>query len=270
MLNPLQIKLLDMLKWFHDFCVNNNIRYYVAYGTMLGAARHRGFIPWDDDIDVVVPRPDYEKLCGLLGDRQYEYFYLETVHSHNKDYLYGYAKLYDTRTTMIEHTRNDVVRGVFIDVFPLDGIGNNINEFKKQYKKIDVINMLLASRICAIRMERNFLKNLAIMLARVVPSVVFNEKKVLVYLDKLCSSYGYNQKYIANCMSTYRSRDIMKKEIFGNPTLYKFENIEVYGPENYDAYLEYLYHDWRKLPPIDKRHATHDFIGLDLNKSYLS
>ena len=74
----LQRHLLGMLIWFHDFCVKNNIRYYALGGTMLGAARHQGFIPWDDDIDVGIPRTDYEKLISLIGNRKIDYYYLET------------------------------------------------------------------------------------------------------------------------------------------------------------------------------------------------
>ena len=269
MLSPLQKRLLDMLQWFHELCVENGLKYYIAYGTMLGAVRHNGFIPWDDDIDVVVPRPDYDKLCQLIGDKKVEKYYLETVKSDRTDYLYGYAKLYDTTTTMIEHTRKDVVRGIFIDVFPLDGVGNTEKECFHNYKRIDRANMFLATRICAIRKDRSLMKNIAVLCSRLIPSLFVNEKKLLVNLDKMCAKNGFDKKFVANCMSTYRTKDIMDIEIFGTPTIYNFENIEVYGPEQYNAYLTHLYHDWKKLPPADKQHAAHDFYDLDLEKPYM-
>ena len=77
-LTGLQQSLLDMLKWFHGFCVDHELKYYLLYGTMLGAARHQGFIPWDDDVDVGMPRKDYERLCSILGDKKDSHYMLET------------------------------------------------------------------------------------------------------------------------------------------------------------------------------------------------
>ena len=111
--------LIAMMQWFHQFCIDNDIRYYVVDGTMLGAARHQGFIPWDDDIDVGVPRRDYEKLASILNEKTEGRYVLETPDSPAKEFIYTYSKLYDTTTTLVEHARKDIRRGVFIDIFPL-------------------------------------------------------------------------------------------------------------------------------------------------------
>lgn len=264
-MNDLQKKLLEMLTWLTAFIEKHGLRYYVIGGTMLGAVRHEGFIPWDDDVDIGMPRSDYEKLIDLLS-APIEHYVIESTRNDAKDFLYSFAKFYDMNTSMTEYVRKNVKRGVYIDIFPLDGIGNTLEEAQKNYKKIDRQNMLLATKVCAYRKERKWWKNVAVFFGRLIPG---SPKKLTRKLDKLCSERNFDEcKYVGLLMSTYRFREVMKREIFGTPTPYKFEGLTVYGPEKFDEYLTNLYRDWRKLPPEDKRHSAHDFIDLDLNKPY--
>lgn len=269
MLTPIQERLLDMLSWLHNFCVDNDIDYYVVGGTMIGAARHKGFIPWDDDIDVALPRPDYEKFIDLMKSVNGKY-YLETPYNSNSDYLYTYAKLYDTTTTLIENIKSKCKRGLYIDVFPLDGLGSNDEDVDANFKKVDMLNMFLMTRTCMVNRERSLYKNVAILLSRLIPQFIVNDKKLSIRVDKLASSFGYNNSsYVANLMGAYRKKEVMPKEFFGTPTLYPFENIEVYGVEQYDKFLIHLYKNWRELPPEDKRKGAHDYLSYDLSKPYL-
>ncbi len=268
-LSPLQEKLLEMIKWFHEFCVNNEIPYYITSGTMLGAARHEGFIPWDDDIDVAIPRPHYNRLCELLCDRV-DHYIIETPYSQNNDYIYGYAKLYDMNTTMIEHMRKDIKRGILIDIFPLDGLGNSYEESIKNYKRIDVYSMFLAARTCAIRKGRSLWKNASIIIAGMLPTIIVDNHLLAQKVDKKCQVYGYeNSAFVASCLSTYRSIEIMEKRIYGKPTLYRFEDTYLFGPELYEEYLTKLFNDWRMLPPKEKRVSVHNYLQIDYNKSFI-
>ena len=104
-LSLLQQKLLDILKWFHLFCEENNLKYYAIGGTMLGVVRHKGFIPWDDDIDVGMPREDYNKFIELTKNKQFDKYVVESIYDNNKDFFYPMVKIYDTTTTLIENTR---------------------------------------------------------------------------------------------------------------------------------------------------------------------
>lgn len=263
-------KLLEMMSWFHDFCVRNNIRYYVIDGTMLGAARHQGFIPWDDDIDVGVPRQDYERLAELLNKNPDKRYVFETPHSEADEFIYTYSKLYDKSTTLIEHAKKDIVRGVFLDVFPLDGIGNTIEEAQKNFKKVDQLFSLYMSRVVAIRSGRKFYKNLAVRLTQMIPNFIINDKKLQLSVDSACKEHDFDEyKFVGNLLGTWRFRDVIEKSIMGNPTLYKFENITVFGVENYDQYLTHLYGDWRKFPPKEKQVSQHEFIDCDLNKAFM-
>src|SRR5690554_3313505 len=96
MLSEIQSKLLQMLKWFDGFCRENNLKYYAVGGTLLGAVRHQGFIPWDDDIDVAMPREDYRELEKLMSGKKIGFYVLETQNSLERDFCYPYTKLYDT------------------------------------------------------------------------------------------------------------------------------------------------------------------------------
>ena len=138
----LQKRICMILSDFHDFCVENNLQYYAIGGTLLGAMRHHGFIPWDDDADVGMPREDFNRLCELLNGKKIKNQYLlESPLSPDKKYTFPYCKLYDTKTTLIENTRIKLVRGVYIDIFPLDGLGNTKEECKKNYKRINSKSM---------------------------------------------------------------------------------------------------------------------------------
>lgn len=258
--------LVDMLSWFHDFCVKNNLRYYIVGGTMLGAARHQGFIPWDDDIDIAMPDTDYKKLSELLKDAQGRYV-LETPETAAKDYFYSFSKIYDTHTTLVENTKYNVKRGIYLDVFPLVGMGSSEEESLLNFKKTEKINNLLISKVTGIRKGRSVLKNAVVALFRFVP---LNEKKLL---KKLVDSYFENSysdsSWVGNPVGAWRFKEIMPKDIIGKPTIYKFEGIEVFGVEKYDEYLTHLYGDWRELPPEDKRVSHHDYVYCNLHRGYM-
>ena len=266
MLNSLQQKLVDMFKWLSNFLKEHNLRYYALGGTMLGAVRHNGIIPWDDDIDIGMPRSDYEKLVELLKN-PVEHYVVETPFSPSSDYNCCYAKCYDLDTTLIEKGRKPLKRGVFIDIFPLDGIGDTPQECAKNFKKIERLHVLHAIRKCTFRKGRKWWKNLGVALGTLIP---INTKKLAQKIDLLCKQIDFDKSvFVASLMSAYRQKEIVKKEIFGTPTPYSFEGFTVFGPEKYDEYLTHLYNDWRKLPPENKRQTAHNYVLFEPEKSYL-
>lgn len=269
MLSPVQEKLLSMLKWFHDYCNNHELTYYIVGGSMLGAIRHGGFIPWDDDIDVVLPRPDYDRLINLFQNK-IDHYLLESPYTGNDDFYYTYAKLYDTDTTLVERTKRNCRRGLYIDVFPLDGIGKTEKEVDKNFLKVDILNMFLMTRTCAITKRRGFLKNASIAVSRIIPQFIVNDHKLVLQVDKVAASFGYEEsKYVANLMGAYRKMEVMEKSIFGKPTEYQFEDIVVNGVEKYEEFLTHIYGDWRKLPPKEKQITAHEYLEMNLDKSWM-
>lgn len=265
----LKSRLTDMLGWFHKFCVENNLTYYALGGTMLGAARHQGFIPWDDDVDVGMPRRDYERLAELMKGKAFEEKYVfEDPSTPAKEYNYAFSKIYDTETTLIENNRYSIKRGLYLDIFPLDGIGNSLEESVSRFKKVKKQYNQLLLRTAGFRKGRKLYKNLGVALYRLVPG---SPKKTLNKLVNTCKKYDYDDStYIANLLGAWGVREVMPKKCLGTPTLYKFEDIEIFGAEKYDDYLTTVYGNWRQPPPPEKQVSHHDFVYIDLEKSYLT
>lgn len=269
-MTDLQKELLTMFIWLNDFCIKNNIKYYMLGGTMLGAARHHGFIPWDDDIDIGIPREDYNRIISLLGDKRVDKYYLETPFSSDKNYKYPYCKLYDTTTTLVENTWPVIKKGIFIDIFPLDALANDEKEAEKEWKKIYYLTNILWCRFCAINKERSLIKNSLILAFHLIPQFVINDKKLLIHINDLAQSNNFFEKeYGGNIFGNWGSKEIMKTSIMGQPTKYTFEGFEFFGPENYDDYLTKMYGNWKELPPLEKQVTHHDYLEFDMNKSYI-
>lgn len=265
----LKQKLLNMLKWFHAFCKEHGLRYYALGGTMLGAVRHKGFIPWDDDVDLGMPRGDYEKLIDLTRDLKGKYL-LESPKQGKKDFVYAYCKLYDTSTTLIENTRYKTKRGVYLDIFPLDGIGNTIEESYSNFKKIDRKLNFISAKVCAFNKNRKFYKNCAILVGRCIPEFIFGWRKEIKKVNELCASRSFDDyKFAGNLLGNWHYKEIVPQDCFGEPDELDFEDMKICVPHDYDKYLTNVYGDYMTPPPAEKQKSHHDYIELSLNKSYL-
>lgn len=270
-LTPLQQKLLENLKWFHNFCLEHHLNYYVLGGTMLGAARHRGFIPWDDDVDVGMPVRDYLRFIALLQHGITDKYMLESPANPGEGYWYPFAKLYDTSTTLIENTAAQIKRGVYIDVFPLEGMGDTPTQTRSNYRALAWRMNLLLARTAGIRQGRKWYKNLFVRIGRLLPNWLVNNTKLYTQIYHLTTQTDFDSKaYGGNPSGAWRIKEIMPRAIYGKPTLYPFENMQVFGVERADEYLTHMYGNWRQLPPKEKQKTHHDFITFDLHSSYLT
>lgn len=265
-------KILSMMEWFHSFCVENNITYYMSGGTMLGAVRHQGFIPWDDDFDVVLPREDFDRLIEISkklpsGSK----YVIESYKDGKEDFEYLYAKVYDTETTLIEKRRKQTKRGLFIDVFPMDGIaGDTIEEAKAAYRPLNKYLNKVAAVTCDVREGRAWWKNLIVRMVGILPSSWFSFSKMAAKIEKKCKENSfYSSKYVGLLVGTWREKELVPREYYGEPVLYQFEGCGFYGPQEADEYLTNLYGDWRTLPPEEKRKSDHAYLHMDLEHSYL-
>lgn len=269
-MNDLQNKLVDMLEWFHNFCEENKLRYYIIAGTMLGAVRHKGFIPWDDDIDVGMPRSDYEKLRNIFKNQSKAKYMFEFPSLDNKEYPFLWAKLYDTTTTFIEKQKYSVKRGIYIDIFPLDGIGDNIDEAIKNYQPIKRITNLNFTISCSVLKRRKWYKNCLILFGGSILSLFVNRQKLSKKIDELCKKKDFDTcEIVSNLMGGSHEKGLVKREYFGKPTEIKFERLLVYGLEKPNLYLKSMYGDYMKLPPKEAQISYHDSFILDLNNGYL-
>lgn len=274
-LRDLQLAQVEILKDFIRVCKELNLKYYVYAGTLLGCIRHKGFIPWDDDIDVCMPRKDYEKLLEKGQDILNEKFFLQSYKT-EKEFTMNFAKIRNSETTFIESTvrNSDINHGIYIDIFPLDGYKPR----KKLHNRIlDIIYKVhrihISKKYVSYNPQRLKSKWFRKFLYKCTDIIYFRTSinKILEKENKMAQKYNYDEcEYVSAYDYTVKSPDqlYIPKEYLGEGKTKMFEGIEVNVPDNYDAYLTRLYGDYMQLPPEEKRIAHHYNEGVDLNKSY--
>lgn len=257
-------KLLESLIEIDRVCNENGLRYYLTGGTLLGAIRHKGFIPWDDDIDVAMPRPDYEQLKKIAANVFKKKFRFVTVDDDEKYYC-RYAKVYHQETTLVEYRHPFYLGGLFVDVFPLDGMPTDLlqgrKHFTKYRKKLNVLNILYT------RPKVNSIINLLRYVRQSIYKLVFNIYEQIKILDRIAQTYSYeDSEYIVNFSGAYGEREITKKEYFDEYLLTEFEGYKFRIPKGYHMLLKGLYGDYLQLPPKEKQVSHHSHYYLDLDK----
>lgn len=273
-LKELQKEELKILKIFIKICKENKLKYFLVGGSAIGAMRHGGFIPWDDDIDVAMPREDYDKFMEIAQAKLPKHLFLQTTDT-EKNYNLNFNKIRNSKTTFIEESnlKVDMNQGIFIDIFPLDGIGNESEEIKKSYRKYRVLHEKFRYKLGQQPKEglRNKIRNIYYFLITSFDYLFKNIKTVKDYskeVHKHCSSIKYSKsKYIINYCGAYGLRELSQRSIFASGREVKFEGIKVMVPKKVEKYLTDVYGDYMKLPPEEKRVAPHFHI-LDLEKSY--
>lgn len=262
-IRTLQLHILKILSAVDKVCQEHNLRYYIVDGTMLGAIRHGGFIPWDDDIDIGMPRKDYDlfiKHSEQWLPKPYELICGEN----SEEYPLPFAKVQDSSTTLAERISFQHIGGVYMDVFPLDGIPQNKWKQKKFLRKYKFFKHILYF------MARDPYKHgkgvsswLPLLLQK-----VYSRAQIQRKIRKIQMQYDYDScEYCINHDDGPKS--IMPKKILGKPTPVLFENQTFMGVEDYDTYLTYIYGDYMKIPDVDKQ-IQHNFHYIDFNTPYRS
>lgn len=251
----------DILKNVAEFCEKNNIKYYLTYGTLLGAIRHQGFIPWDDDIDIAMPRPDYIKFNQLYPVKnKCNYYVLSSIITNSK-HLYTFAKVFDIRTDKIEEGLNydeDSMRGIDIDIFPLDGVPEDVQKclaFKKTQKKL--FRCFLYSRMPFQKSKsivKTFLKYSILGILHAFGTSRFNK-----LINKRAMKYSFDtSEYIGSNINFFmKNKEHFKKSGFMKSIKVIFEGQEFNAPSDYDKYLTGLYGDYMQLPPKEEQTTHH-------------
>ena len=254
-------KLLEMMKRFHIFCEENQIPYYIIAGTALGATRHKGFIPWDDDVDIAIPRPEYERMQGLshkLPQGLEFMFYKNTNNS-----PCHYIKLIDSNTTLIERFYLNLVEGLYIDIFPLDGSFSSGYLEKLRHKKIWVLYRQIIWH-CNTEKKIGIINKIYKWYCSSL-----NLGKLHKKLEELLLAVKYDEgDCVGNFLGGYMEKDFYPVDYFGTPTLYCFEDSQFYGPEKIQEYLTALYGDYMQLPPPEQRVLRHNFHYLNFDLPY--
>lgn len=258
--NDYQRRMLDMLNEFHIFCENNNLRYFLGYGSLIGAIRHNGFIPWDDDIDVVMPRPDYERLLELKGSNIGKTYSIKYGIG-SLPFCFSYIKIVDTSSSLTEKlfegSDSSVTYGLYLDVWPLDGCKKNT---LKQVMRATHFLVGMINNNQYEEKRRGFSKRAFQCLSK-----CFKLGTLLEIMESFCSRIPYeSSEYVTNYSSPYGSRELLKREWFDKKKYIYFNGVQTIIPDNYDEILKTIYGDYMKLPPLESQISNHSRISCDL------
>ena len=251
-----QLQLLTM-KEIHKVCIENNIKYYIIAGSALGAVRHGGFIPWDDDIDIALMREDYERFKVIF----YSCFDKE------KYFLQDYDSDVDFRPPLmrlcIKGTHLDIecerhwkyCKNAYIDIFPLDNVPNEESLRIEQEKNLLRCKKIINRKLYRIHDTNNFLarfvKRTIGVLLKVIPLSTLQKR----YVSEMTKYNNIATECVCSMASQYKyAKQTMHRNIYGTPTLVKFEDAEFFAPENICQYLQQLYgKNYMQIPPVEKR-----------------
>lgn len=251
-------------------CEENGIKYFIIAGSLLGAVRHKGFIPWDDDMDIGMLRGDYERFIELSKTQLGERFFLQTTET---DGAYGlnFAKILLKNTILEEDSAaNDAKKGIFVDVFPFDAVPESEEEKEKHKKRTYYLRRLLLAKqnykVCG---PKEYVKRAAYAALKVIASF-YSRERLCEMLDKECRRYnapGRNPEKIVNIGGAYGyEKETIRYEWVENTVLLPFEDFEISAPAGYTSYLEYFYGDYMTPPPEDKRYNRHGVKALDFGQ----
>ena len=265
--------IVDVFAAFIRICEQYGLRYFCAGGTAIGAVRHQGMIPWDDDIDVFMPRSDYDRFIALAAHSMPEGYEVQTPYN-TKDYPMYFSKMCNARTTLLENERIPCIFGLYIDIFPLDGACDDIEtcyQKKCRFKR-------LMNKLEAISTHNSFGEYVSLLKKRsewgrfAVKTVAFFcrpwlRKWLLKQMDTIAYANDYAQSSsVVTYSGVYHKQEIYPKAWLEAPQMFAFEGLKVSLPHDYDAYLRHFFGDYMTLPPVEKRASHHQKVFFNLDK----
>lgn len=263
-LRELQLVELDILLKVVTICNDFNLTYYISGGTLLGAVRHKGFIPWDDDIDIAMPRKDYEKF-RTIASKKLPSGYLYRNFKNDTNLKICFSRV-ENSSVQVKDTsaRISEIRNAWIDIFPLDGVPNNrllrvLYKYKLLYLRL-MVQYSQFSRIVNQNLpNRKIHERILIRIGGIFPfEKIICTRKYMNKLDTELQRYSNNSDYYMNFLGIYKFSSVMKKEeIYQEGAEYEFEGHLFRGPKDFDKYLTQIYGNYMKLPPIEHRNKHH-------------
>lgn len=262
----------NILKYIKDICDSNSINYYLYCGTLLGAFKYNGFIPWDDDIDVVLLREDYMRLIEILSKNNEGRYKLISIYNHKGCY-YQFAKLVDSETVLIEEAKPIEGMGVYVDIIPMDSIPNEDSD--KFFKKIELLRKFATARWCSNNSRENKFafkgsnkSNFNLKISYIKASIFniitkplgirFFAKK----LDKYASKYSNcTTDNVCRLLNGYGKKEMIPRKQFNSSKKYLFETEKFSSIKNPDIFLKKVYGNYMEELPKEEQKSHHKIVA---------
>lgn len=265
-MTELQKTELEMLKEFICICEELNLTYYLVCGSALGAVKYQGFIPWDDDLDVALPRKDYRIFCEKAQQMLPKHLFLQN-HITDPDYPYVFSKIRNSNTTFIESglSKRNINHGIYMDVFPLDGYPQD--EKKIRFLENAKRNYQL-SILCCLNTNQTWKTKVIAFLGKLLQMDKKSAASVRK-IEKIISQYPTEDSILwCNHGNWQGTLEYAQREQYGNGIFMSFEGLKVRVPEQYDAYLTQKYANWRDDLPDEQKKGHHFHDVCDCNRPY--
>ena len=251
---------LDILSYIDNFCAINNITYSIAYGTLLGASRHKGFIPWDDDIDICMPRNDYEKFVNLFFQADTGVYRLGEF-SVTEYWPLPFAKVYDNRTALVHNNAKAAKMGVFIDIFPFDKVNPRKRQFSKSIRRRNIYKQISQIKIARLRVNNRWVDNAFKLLINKIIFLLVPLRRIIKSWVKLSKRQNEDQTSYCSDFCIGLMKEPLPVSIFESIEDYNFEDRQFKGFKEYDLVLKSLYGDYMTPPPEKERINKHDYYA---------
>lgn len=260
-MKDIQAVSLEILKKVADICELEGLRYNIAWGTLIGAVRHQGYIPWDDDVDILMPRPDYEKLKAYFKAHEKDVSPLTLFDEETPDYPYMAARVCNNEYIIDTDNEKPCGMGIFIDIYLLDGTGDTYDEawnYSSKTCKYPRLIFLSTRMHLVLWTTKGVLRKLSKIFVFIYAKLL-GEKYFKNKLMNLIDKDSYNQKQYVGCVSWCERPKycIIKKSDFEDTIDLQFEKYTFKGPREYDKYLRMWYGDYMQLPPEKERIYHH-------------
>lgn len=256
MLRKVQLRQLEILKEVDRICKKYNIRYTLSGGTLLGAVRHKGFIPWDDDLDIDMMRPDYEKFLKICETDLLDQYFVQNYHTDRYCLNVSFTKIRENGTIFESEGQRHLKRhkGIGIDIFPIDIVPESSVERYRQKKRIALLQKMVALKLKFNYYNDRWPKKIT----KIVGSLLLTPvsiKKIGRIMESTKRKYeNSDSPFVANTYSElFYEKLTFHKDIYGEPVYLDFEGFQFPAPEQWDEYLASLYGDYMTPPPLDKR-----------------
>lgn len=251
---------IELLKTIHEICEKYGLTYYMMFGSLIGAVRHHGFIPWDDDIDICMPRKDYAKFFELLNQEQAHGMRAVCCENEDKYYL-PFGKVINTLTILKENVSCSYELGIYVDVFPLDLLSSDKKLNQRLKRRILVLRRLLAIKLNPGSDKRKGLRKiLHYVLNHTVTQI--NMNKISTRINTLSQMAEIDDATMCGILSNTDERGIQREykcDWFSGKQLMEFEGLNIWVPSGYVEILRYIYGDYVILPPEETRRSAHEY-----------